>query len=478
MSFDICLNESFNFHVFNSLNDLLVRSGFYNHLKNRKMNHKNSRYPLELKLAVSLGEERELYSKEELSKIPRTTLSEWRRKTPDFFYHQMLELEKQKDLIKLFNRQLSNKLREKEMLGTYMAFIDFIRESMGQKAFDKFLTKHRLKYVAYVESLPKVISRKRFLKVTNVSTTRFCGWELEANIHCLSSADNVCIKRRPRQLTQKERAFVEEIVEKGGPNKFAIWADNFKKGKLKLSLTTFYKYTRGLLTEYQKRKAPRTPNLVRAERLHEIWHADISIIKTLDGVKHYLYCVMDNYSRAVLAWRLADKIDNAISVEVLEKAFVDSKPTQPIVKIDNGMEEQATLNYMTDGGSENKRIDSKVTFAVNNLVAWKNIRSSNSMIERVFHTMKNEYKYILYAADFEELNALLEQTINAYMDRPHSQLGIYSPREVMMKQSGWFDEKSALKDGADKRLKMNRNSGCTNCSCSDTSSCLKESSQK
>ena len=61
-----------------------------------------------------------------------------------------------------------------------------------------------------------------------------------------------------------------------------------------------------------------------------------------------------------------------------------------------GTEEQATLSYMTDGGSENKRIASKVTFAVNHLVAWKNIRSSNSMIERVFHTMKNEYKYILY----------------------------------------------------------------------------------
>ena len=119
-----------------------------------------------------------------------------------------------------------------------------------------------------------------------------------------------------------------------------------------------------------------------------------------------------------------------------------------------------------------------MTFAVNHLVAWKNIRSSNSMIERVFHTMKNEYKYILYAADFEELNALLEQTINAYMDRPHSQLGIYTPREVMLRRSGWFDEKSALKDGAEKRLKMNRNSGCTNCSCSDTSLCLKESSQE
>jgi len=205
------------------------------------MNHKNSRYPLELKLAVSLGEERELYSKEELSKIPRTTLSEWRRKTPDFFYHQMLESEKQKDLIEIFNRQLSIKDRQEELIHTYMAFIDFIIETMGKKPFDKFLTKHRLKYVAYVESLPKIISRKRFLKVTNVSATRFCGWELEANIHCLSSVDNVCIKRRPRQLTKKERAFIEEIVKKGGPNKFAIWADNFKKGKLKLSLTTFYK---------------------------------------------------------------------------------------------------------------------------------------------------------------------------------------------------------------------------------------------
>ena len=47
-----------------------------------------------------------------------------------------------------------------------------------------------------------------------------------------------------------------------------------------------------------------------------------------------------------------------------------------------------------------------------------------------------------------------------------------------MRRSGWFDEKSALKDGAEKRLKMNRNSGCTNCSCSDRSSCLKESSQE
>lgn len=133
---------------------------------------------------------------------------------------------------------------------------------------------------------------------------------------------------------------------------------------------------------------------------------------------------------------------------------------------------------MTDGGAENKKIEAKVVFSISHLVAWKNIRSSNSMIERVFHTMKNEYKYILYAEDATELNALLMQTIDAYMDRPHSQLGIYTPREVVMKRDGWFDERRALKDGAEKRLRTNQNSRCINCSCKGMSSCLREGALK
>jgi transposase InsO family protein len=210
------------------------------------------------------------------------------------------------------------------------------------------------------------------------------------------------------------------------------------------------------------------------ERLHEIWHADVSQIKTLDGNKYYLYCVIDNYSRGVLAWRLEKKISKEISAQVLREAFLNSEPEQPVVLDENGEQEPGILKYMTDGGSENINIESEVIFTFNHLVAWKNIRSSNSMIERVFHTMKNEYKQILFADDFDELNALLAKTIDAYMDRPHSKLGIYTPREVMMKRRGWFDEKAALNEGAKNRLELHRNSGCKNCSCQDKSNCLKE----
>lgn len=438
------------------------------------MNHKNSRYPLQLKVAVSLGQERELYSPEEIKKIPRSTLSEWRKRSPDFFYNQILSGEKRRELLNVFNAQVANRDREKELLENYMSFIDFIKSSMGHKAFDKFLMKHRAEFVKHVESIPRVVSRRRFLEVTNISASRFSAWEFEANTFCLKGVDNVCVKKRPLQLTQKERDYVRRVVEKGGPNKFAIWATNFKEGKIKFSLSSFYKYSKGFQTEHQRRKAKIHPNKVRAERLHEIWHADITIIKTLDGSKHYLYCIIDNFSRAILAWRLADRISEQISVSVLQEAFVSCNPIQPLKMTSDGNKKRALLKYMTDGGAENKKIEAKVVFSISHLVAWKNIRSSNSMIERVFHTMKNEYKYILYAEDATELNALLMQTIDAYMDRPHSQLGIYTPREVVMKRDGWFDERRALKDGAEKRLRTNQNSRCINCSCKGMSSCLRE----
>jgi hypothetical protein len=113
----------------------------------------------------------------------------------------MLESSKQEELIRLFDKQLNNKTREKAALDSYMAFIEFIKLAMGEKEFNKFLTKHKVAYVEYVESLPEVITRKRFLKTTGVSATRFSGWELETKVDCHSSADNVCVKRRPREVT-------------------------------------------------------------------------------------------------------------------------------------------------------------------------------------------------------------------------------------------------------------------------------------
>jgi hypothetical protein len=125
------------------------------------------------------------------------------------------------------------------------------------------------------------------------------------------------------------------------------------------------------------------------------------------------------------------------------------------------------VKYMTDGGSENRNIlDTdlpEIKFKVTHLVAQKNGIPSNSMIERVFHTLKNEYKRVVNAQDKGHLIKVVSEVINAYMDRPHSAHGVYSPREVLMKTSGWFDKKAVLYSSAKARLEANKNATCSNC---------------
>jgi putative transposase len=38
----------------------------------------------------------------------------------------------------------------------------------------------------------------------------------------------------------------------------------------------------------------------------EMWHIDTTVIRLLDGTRAYLHAVIDNFSRRILAWRVAD----------------------------------------------------------------------------------------------------------------------------------------------------------------------------
>jgi transposase InsO family protein len=37
-----------------------------------------------------------------------------------------------------------------------------------------------------------------------------------------------------------------------------------------------------------------------------MWHIDTTVIRLLDGIRIYLHAVIDNFSRRVLAWRVAE----------------------------------------------------------------------------------------------------------------------------------------------------------------------------
>jgi len=64
---------------------------------------------------------------------------------------------------------------------------------------------------------------------------------------------------------------------------------------------------------------------------NQYWHADITIFKTLDNVKQYIYLVVDNYSRKILSWDMADRVSGEIRVQTLREAWDTAKPEKQVV---------------------------------------------------------------------------------------------------------------------------------------------------
>jgi len=59
---------------------------------------------------------------------------------------------------------------------------------------------------------------------------------------------------------------------------------------------------------------------IRATKPGELLHIDVTIIKLIDGTRAYLHAVIDNFSRRILAWKLAPRLEPATTCQVLAEA--------------------------------------------------------------------------------------------------------------------------------------------------------------
>ena len=69
---------------------------------------------------------------------------------------------------------------------------------------------------------------------------------------------------------------------------------------------------------------------LRTTRADEMWHIDTTVIRLLDGTRAYLHAVIDNFSRRILAWRVADTFAPVNSVSVLLDASRRRRPQTPL----------------------------------------------------------------------------------------------------------------------------------------------------
>jgi len=122
---------------------------------------------------------------------------------------------------------------------------------------------------------------------------------------------------------------------------------------------------------------------IRATRSNEIWNIDTTIVRLLDGSRAYLNAIIDNFSRRIISWRLAERFEIGNSVAVLVdagRALTGSTP--PTLIADAGVENR---NYAVD-----ELIDSGL---LRRVLAMTEINFSNSMIEAWWRCLKHNWLF-------------------------------------------------------------------------------------
>ena len=116
---------------------------------------------------------------------------------------------------------------------------------------------------------------------------------------------------------------------------------------LKAHPNTWYKYARLMKLRRKKSKKPKKnyDDGLRANAPDEKWHADITEFKTADGRTSYIYLVMDNFSRYITSWRIADKVCAKVRIETFEETIINAgiEPNQ-----------KGKTELIVDGGTENR----------------------------------------------------------------------------------------------------------------------------
>lgn len=225
---------------------------------------------------------------------------------------------------------------------------------------------------------------------------------------------------------------------------------------LPLSLNTWYKYVNKLgmkrLQPAHRRK--KSVKGIRAERPHDIWHADITVFTTIDNLKHYVYLVADNYSRKILSWRIADVVKRDIRKATIEEAVKELKPSSN------------PITLITDGGPENTFTDllSTLDQPIEHNIALTDIHFSNSLIEAHNKTIKYNYLYRMNIASGDELIKIFPTIVDDFNNRPHVSLHGLTPNEAC---NNLTIDKVKLKlhtqRATEERKLYNQNNRCQQC---------------
>ncbi len=163
---------------------------------------------------------------------------------------------------------------------------------------------------------------------------------------------------------------------------------------------------------------------LRTTRADEMWHIDTTVIRLLDGTRAYLHAMIDNFSRRILAWRVAATCAPANRVAVLLDAGRGATPsdTAPVVLADAGVE------------NVNAQVDELINAGVlRRLLAFTELKFSNSMIEAWWRSLKHQWLFLHSLDSVTTVRRLVEFYVHEHNRvLPHSAFRGQTPDEMYL----------------------------------------------
>jgi len=319
----------------------------------------------------------------------------------------------------------------------------------------------RTRILRAVDRARECVPVRTLLRFLRLSPSRFHAWRRRQHA-CARDDQSSCPHTSPHRLTPLEVRAIEDMVtaleyRHVPTGTLAVLAQRL--GKVGASPSTWYHLVQKFGWRRPRlRVHPAKPKVgLRPSRADEMWHIDTTVIRLLDGTRTSLHAVIDNFSRRILAWRVADTFAPVNSVAVLVEARRGATPseTTPVVLADAGVE------------NVNAQVDDLITTGVlRRVLAFTELRFSNSMIEAWWRSLKHQWLFLHPLDSVTTVQRLVEFYVHEHNGvLPHSACRGQTPDEMYVGTGDAVPAGLTSRAAAARRARVeaNQSAACETC---------------
>ncbi|WP_339883497.1 hypothetical protein [Polaribacter vadi] len=328
------------------------------------------------------------------------------------------------------------------LIETRKGYLSMLQEFSYNK---QLLKLHADKIISSIEKM------KSLANVNVVTACKYYGiskdwyYREKAKIVCSISPIKKCYRQHPNQLTVNDISVIENLVTDPanyGKTKVTLYYHALRIHLIFCGKSTFNKYASALGYIKPKRFKYPIKKGLRASRVFEWLHVDITIVNTVeDGVQKVAF-VKDNFSKGILHYSSTNRKAGS---EFIKNLFAETFAKYNLL---NALK---PINILSDGGSENKGellswINTiQAPLVVTKITAQtKDFPFSNSMSESTHSIYKTEFLHGKYSLNEKTHLKDLERFVEYYNHHryPTDLFGL-TPLEVV---NGKIPDKNYFKE--------------------------------